>query len=98
MLRRLQIKFGLWLLRRSFPRQSEKQRSVWSNIVMDGLDPCQLFVDAAAQSVTEINQIMDDLQAAMELSFMRTQALYQCRLDNPGSGSEGSGGGGPVGP
>jgi hypothetical protein len=96
MLRRLQIKLGLWLLRRSFLKQSEKQRSVSSSIVMDGSDPCQLFVDAAAGSVIEINQIMDSLQSAMELSFLRTMALHQCRLENPGSGSEG--GGGPVDP
>ena len=96
MLRRLQIKLGLWLLRRSFPKPLETQQSVSSNTVMDSSDPCQLFVDAAAGSVIEINQIMDSLQSAMELSFLRAQALYQCRLDNPGSGSEG--GGGPVDP
>ena len=89
------VQFALWLLRRSIPKPLETQLSASSNIVMDGSDPCQLQVDAAAQSVTEINEIMDNLQAAMELSFQRAQLLYQCRLDNPGSGSEG---GGPVGP
>ena len=93
---KLQIRFAFYMLRRSFPKPLETQQSVSSNTVMDSSDPCHLEVDAAAQSVTEINEIMDNLQAAMELSFQRAQLLYQCRLDNPGSGSEG--GGGPVGP
>jgi hypothetical protein len=62
---------------------------------MDGSDPCQLQSDALAESINQVNLIMDSLQTAMELLASRTDALELCRLENQGGGSEG---GGPEGP
>jgi hypothetical protein len=66
---------------------------------MANSDPCHLEEDAVAGSAADLARLITEIQAAMELSADRMDLLYQCRLDHPGSGSDGGGdGGGPVDP
>jgi hypothetical protein len=49
---------------------------------MEGSDPCQLHVDAVAESAVDVPRKLAALQAAMELSLQRTNMLMMCRMQN----------------
>ena len=95
MLRRLQIKLALWLLRRNFPTKSQAQKSASQNTVMDYTDPCHLELGAVNESAIDVPEKLAALQAAVELSMERLERLETCRMENPEEGSNEGGSGEP---
>ena len=78
------MRFGLWLCRQSTkwqPRKAELSHS--PNTTMEGSDPCQLFLDALDSTGTQIDELLDQLQALAELMAEQAEALATCRLENP---------------
>lgn len=93
-LRKLQIQFALWLLRRNIPLVSPVKQSPSFNTLTDdseesplvateGQDPCQLEVDAKIESGIQQANALAALQAATELDAQRSMALMICRMRNP---------------
>ena len=83
-LRKLQIRFAFWLLRRSIPQQPPKACSFPSpDLVGDGSDPCQLFIDAAASTLVQIEANQTALEELALLWVDQMDALEACRLEHP---------------
>lgn len=81
---KLQIRLAFWLLRRSIPRPLKRETMCQlPGLVMDGSNPCQLFVDAVDSTLSQI----DTHQAALEelaLSWVdQMDALEACRAEHP---------------
>ena len=81
---KLQIRFALWLLRRSFPRPLKTVSSCRSaGLTMDGSDPCQLFIDAAESTLTQIDANQTALEALALVWVDQMDALEACRIEHP---------------
>ena len=76
MLRLLPIRFRLWCLKRlSKSLQRPVRKSVGSNLVGEGPDPCQLQIDAFEEAAYQ-------LDLALTLLQERSMALMMCRMQN----------------
>lgn len=81
---KLQIRFALWLLRRSIPRPVRQAcKSQSPNLVTEGPDPCQLFIDAAFSTLTQIDTHQTALEELALLWVDQMDALEACRLEHP---------------
>jgi hypothetical protein len=80
MLTRLRIKLALWLLPKSVrigPNQGSKSRS--QNTVMDGSGPCQIFEDAIASTLFQMETAANQYEAMAHLLIEQTDALFLCQ-------------------
>jgi hypothetical protein len=95
MLRRLQIQFALWLLRRNIPRQSETKPFQSCGLLTGNPDPCIEQKNAKIESGLDVVRKYQAFEDAMTLDMQRALLLIECLTEHAGGGSEG---GGPVGP
>jgi hypothetical protein len=81
---KLQIRFAFWLLRLSIPRPQKRALLCrLQNTVGDGLDPCQLFIDAVESTLTQIESHQLAMEELAPLWVDQMDALADCRAEHP---------------
>ena len=80
---KLQIRFAFYMLRRSIPRPLKTVSLCQSaGLTMDGSDPCQLFIDAAESTLTQIDANQTELEELALLWVDQMDALEACRIEH----------------